>query len=271
VNARLSILAAALLAAGGARAAEPVEAAGATAARSRPVSGFVEAGAGYHGLSDGYRSWSDQHLRSFLSLTELDALDLEVSHQAHFGDRGTFFGAGYTRILDERWYARVAAGASAGGVFLPRARVDGSLSRKWLDGGALVTTVGAGYARSRDVHWDGSGVLEAAYWFRAPFVVSAGTRLNVSNPRSVVTARGFGAVAYGREKRHWLTLRLDAGEEGYQVVGEGAVLSRFSSTEAAAIWRQWITGSVGFDLQLTRYVNPSYTRSGAQLGVFWDF
>jgi YaiO family outer membrane protein len=254
------------LAFGGASAAELGDAPG-----RRPVTGFVEAGAGYHGLSGANPSWSDQYLRSHLDLTAVDGVDLEASHQDHFDDQGTFLGAGYTRVLDDRWYASGFVGTGVGGFFLPRLRVDGFLNRKWLDGGPLVTTVGVGFARAQDVHRDGSLLLEATYWFRAPFVVNAGTRLNLSDPGGVLTARGFGAVTYGREKRHWITLRVDGGEEGYQLVGPETVLTRFSSVEASAIWRQWLTRSVGFDLRGSRYANPSYTRTGVQLGVFWDF
>lgn len=276
--ARLSLaaraaLAAILLAMGGASAAEArdgLEATSAPAGR-HTLNGFVEAGAGYHGLSGSNPSWNDEYVRSHLAVTPLDGVDLEVSHQAHFGDRGTFLGAGYTRTLDDRWYASGFAGGSDGGFFLPRLRLDGFLSRKWLDGGPLVTTVGLGYSRARDVHWDGSALVEATYYFRAPFIVNAGTRLNASNPGTVLATRGFAAVTYGAEKHHYLTLRFEGGGEGYQVVGPETVLSEFSSHEASAIWRQWLTRSVGFDLRATRYVNPTYTRSGVQLGAFWDF
>jgi YaiO family outer membrane protein len=271
---RVALAALALLAgdASATAAGDGLEAAAPVSPLARqPVTGFVEAGAGYHGLSGENPSWNDQYLRSHLALTARDGLDLELSHQAHFGDRGTFLGAGYTRTLDDRWYASAFVGGSTEGFFLPRARIDGFLSRKWLTGGPLVTTVGAGFSDSRDVHWDTSVLGEASYYFRAPFIVNGGMRLNVSNPGAVVTTRGFGAVTWGAEKRHYLTLRIEGGGEGYQVVGEQTVLAEFSSFEASAIWRQWLTRAIGFDLRATRYENPSYTRSGVQLGLFWDF
>ena len=235
------------------------------------VSGIVEAGAGYATLSAGQPSWNDQYVRGSIQMTPSGRLSVEVSRQDHFGSRGTFVGAGYARVFDASWYGALSAGASDGGIFLPRLRLDGSLSRKWLEQKQLVTTLGLSYYRSKEVYFDVALLAGVTYYFEAPWIVEVGVRLNDSNPGHVRSMRAFGALTYGRNKRHFITLRYEAGREAYQVLAGDDVLSDFSSAEESLIGRQWITGAIGLSLRATHYHNPSYARWGVELGVFLDF
>jgi YaiO family outer membrane protein len=233
--------------------------------------GFVEAGGGYDRLTAGEPSWNDEYVRGHVRVTPSDAFDLETSRQSHFGDHGTHFGLGYTRILSDRWYASAHAGVSDGGFFLPRARFDAFVHRKWLSGRNLVTAIGVAYSRARDVHSDRILSFDALYYFDAPWIVEAGARLNDSDPGSVVSARGHVAATYGRDKHHYLTLRYERGRESYLLIAEDQAVSDFASDELSLVWRQWLTGRVGFNARAVRYANPTYRRLGVAVGLFWEF
>ncbi len=234
------------------------------------ISGFVEAGAGHSMVDASQPSWNDQYVRSSLQITRDGRVGLEVSHQDHFGSGGTFFGATYTHVFDPSWYGALSAGTSANGIFLPRLRVDASMSRKWLEEKRLVTTLGLSYIRSRDVYYDLALLAGVIYYFDAPWILEIGSRVNDSNPGHVSSARAFAAVTYGRDKRFFLTVRGETGHEAYQVVALNDVLSDFSSSEESLIWRQWIGGSMGFNLRIAHYANPSYARWGFEFGVFHE-
>lgn len=256
---------AALLAAAGGRAD------GGAPAPRHVASGTVEAGAGYAALTGAQPNWLDQYVRGSVQVTSSGRVTAEVSHQDHFGSRGTFLGAGYVQGFGPTWIGALSAGSSAGGVFLPRFRVDGSLSRKWLERQRLVTTLGFGYYRSKERYFDLGLLASATYYFEAPWIVEIGVRLNLSNPGEVASARAFGSLTFGRTRRHFVTLRIDAGREGYQVLSEKDVLNRFSSAEQSLIGRQWITDALGAILRATHYENPSYARWGVEIGGFIDF
>lgn len=235
------------------------------------VSGVVEAGASHAELTDGNASWDDQYVRGAVHVSAADRVAAEVTHQRHFGDGGTYLGLGYTRILDEAWYASLGGGASDRGIFLPRLRLDGTASRKWLERRRLVTTLGATYLRSRGPYWDLGVTLGAAYYLEAPWILEAGVRVAHSNPGAARSTRGWLAVTQGRARRHQLTLRAEGGNEAWQLVAADAVLVDFQSFEAALVWRQWLAGGFGVSLRGTHYRSSNYDRTSVDLGVFSEF
>jgi YaiO family outer membrane protein len=234
-------------------------------------SGFLEFGVSYDNLSKGHSSWNSQFVRANLLLTEQDRLDLEIASQDHFDDRGTLLSAGVTHIFDEDWYGRLAFGTSSGGFFLPRWRVDASLSRKWLPQRNLVTTLGLGYYDAKDEHSDRSVSLSALYYFDAPFIVEVGARLNRSNPGSIDSERFFGAINWGMVKERFITLKYETGGEGYQLMTPQLVMTDFNSNETTLIWREWVNKDYGFNVRLQHYSNPFYDRNGLELSLFLDF
>jgi YaiO family outer membrane protein len=235
------------------------------------IHGFVEAGSGRDRLTAGEPSWSDEYVRGHLQVTPSDAVALDVSRQSHFGAQGTYFGLGYTRILSDRWYGSVDAGASDRGFFLPRARAQGAVHLKWLSRRNLVTSLGVRYSRARDAHSDRALAFEAAYYFDAPWIVQLGVGLNESDPGTVLSARGRAAVTYGRAKRHYVTLTYERGRESYQLIAEDRAVTDFASDEASVVWRQWLAGGFGFNARAVHYTNPTYRRWGGALGLFWEF
>lgn len=236
-----------------------------------PTTGFVEAGIGHADLTGNNANWNDQYLRGNVRLNPSTRLFGEVSHQDHFDENGTFVGMGVTHDFNDIWYGSLSVGGSDKGSFLPKERVDGSLSHKWLDKKNLVTSAGFTYYHSREGYIDRALLLEVAYYFDAPWIIQVGARLNRSNPGDVQSNRGYAAITYGRDKQYYLTLRHDEGKEAYQVVGSNALLSDFSSRETSLIWRQWLSSRYGFNLRANEYKNPSYRRTELQAGVFVEF
>lgn len=242
-----------------------------TAPLEPAMTGFLEAGAGHAVLTGNNPDWNDQYLRGNLNLNPSDHLNAEISEQRHFGDRGTFVGASYTHEFNDTWYSLLSAGTSEGGFFLPKLRVDGFIYRKWLEKKNLVTHIGFMYYKAKETYIDRALQLGASYYFQAPWIVEAGVHLTQSNPGGIRSSRGFVAVTYGENKRHYLTLAYDTGRESYQLTGENSLLSDFASHETSLTWRQWVSNNYGFNLRASQYKNPNYRRTGFTLGIFRDF
>jgi YaiO family outer membrane protein len=235
------------------------------------VSGFIETGLNYHILTDGQEDWFGQYVRGAVDIAHTNIVTFEVVHQEEFGDDGTFFGLGLTHVLDPDWFASLNVGTSAGGFFWPRVKVDAFVSRKWLEQRRLVTTIGFGYYDAKDVHYDFSAFIGAAYYFESPWIVEGGLRYNFSQPGNVTAPGPFAAVTYGRNKAYYIVLRVGIGREAYQVVGQNEAITDFASQVVTLTWRQWLTPQWGFKLQGEYYHNPFYERVGFEAGIFWDF
>jgi YaiO family outer membrane protein len=74
-------------------------------------------------------------------------------------------------------------------------------------------------------------------------------------------------LTLGREGERYLTARLDAGRESYQLIGPTNVLNAFNSTAASVGWREWLGRRFGLDLGVEWYHNPFYDRTGARIGL----
>jgi YaiO family outer membrane protein len=162
-------------------------------------------------------------------------------------------------------------GTSSGGFFWPRFRADGFLNRKWSERKQFITTVGFGYYMSKDVHRDSNLFLGATYYFSKPWLVESGVRLNVSNPGAVLAPSGFVAITQGRNKHHYISLNMGAGQEGYQLIGPETVLTRFASQTVTLTWRQWLGRNWGMNIVADYYHNPFYQRDGGVIGFFREF
>jgi YaiO family outer membrane protein len=242
-----------------------------TDANTQNVRGTIEGVAGHSDLNSGLKNWNDQYIRGNFQLNPSDLVSGEISHQSHFNDSGTFVGATYQRTFNEDWYGSIGMGTSDGGFFLPRLRVDLMGYKKWLEKKSLVTNLGFTYYRAKSLYSDRTLILGAAYYFDLPFILEAGARLNQSNPGAINSRRGFVALTYGQNKRHYFTVRHEQGNEAYQLLGAGASISDFRSRESSVAWRQWLTRDVGFLVKAVEYHNPSYSRSGLEAGLFVDF
>lgn len=230
----------------------------------------LQLSAGTQSLSDGYGRWHDLTLRGTYG-RERHVLQGEASLHRRFGEKGAYLGLSDTYTFSEDWFGSLGAGVGDGAFYLPRYRVDASLSRKWLADRSLVTTAGVGYYRAPDGHSDRGLLLGAAYYFQAPFILEGGVRFNESNPGSVHTSQRFLAATYGRDKQDLVTARYSWGGEGYLAIGPATQLVNFRSREASISWRHWLDARTGVLLGVNRYTNPLYHRSGVTLGLFHDF
>jgi YaiO family outer membrane protein len=242
-----------------------------TAPTPTRVTGWIEAGINFHELTGTEPDWFGQYLRGVVDVANRNIWYYEVVNQRKFGDEGVFFGVGNTHVFNQDWYSTLSVGTSAGGVFWPQFRADAFVSRKWLAARNLVTTLGAGYYDAKDVHYDVSGFIGAAYYFETPWIVEGGLRYNVSFPGPVTAPGPFVAVTYGRHKAYYVTLRFGFGREAYQVVGPDEAITDFASQVATLTWRHWVTRDWGFRLSGEYYHNPDYERAGVELGIFRDF
>ena len=195
----------------------------------------------------------------------------ELSTNRRFGVSGNFVSVGDTYTFNEDWFGSFSVGLGDGAFYLPKYRVDASLSRKFLEQRNLVTTLGIGYYDAPTGYSDRSVMLSAAYYFDAPFILEGGARINISNPGSVRTSQQFVAGTYGRNKEDLITGRFGWGSEGYLATTVANQLVDFRSNEVSLAWRHWFAPATGWLISANRYSNPSYKRVGINVGLFHDF
>lgn len=231
---------------------------------------MLELSAGFQNLTAGLGDWRDITLRGTYGLPS-HILQGEVSMNRRFNKDGVFVGLSDTYTFNEDWYASLAVGFGDGAFYLPRYRVDATLYKKWLPQKNLVTSIGAGQYKAPDGHTDNSLALGLVYYFDAPFVAEVGLRLNSSDPGAIKTQQQFVALTYGRVKQNLVTLRHAWGQEGYQTIAATTQLVNFASKETSISWRHWFAPRTGVLVGASYYTNPSYNRSGLNVGIFHDF
>jgi YaiO family outer membrane protein len=222
-------------------------------------------------LSSHFGGWDAAYLHGVFPQNAANTWNVELTNRAEFGDRGTYFAAGDTHIFNPDWYGNVTVGTSAGGFFLPRYRIDAHLNKKWLKARNLVTTIGYMHDKAKDVHYDHAVEFGAAYYWQAPWIVEGAVRLNVSHPGPVLAESQFIAITHGRDRQRFVVLRVEFGQEGYQLVGPATALTRFQGQDISLTWRQWTHGKWGFNWVAEYYHSPAYARGGITFGIFREF
>lgn len=229
-----------------------------------------ELSVGAQNLSGGYGAWRDLTLRGTYKMPA-HTLQGEVSLNRRFNQSGAFVGVSDTYIFNEDWFGSIALGAGDGAFYLPRYRADAALYKKWLTKSNLVSSIGVGYYAAPDSHTDQSLSLGLAYYFESPWIVEGGIRFNRSNPGSIQTHQQFVAVTYGRDKQDLIIARYGWGKEGYLAIAADTQLVDFRSREASLAWRHWLNPHSGFLIGASYYTNPSYRRTGLNVGLFNNF
>jgi YaiO family outer membrane protein len=240
------------------------------APEKQTLNNYLEIGSSYFSLSDRFGPWNGGYARSLVTNGD-DTFNGEIAGQHEFGDSGTYFAVGDTHTFSSNSFASLTLGSSAGGFFLPRFRGDAFVSRKWMSRKQLITTAGFGYYQAKDPHRDHSFFIGTTYYFEKPWILENGVRFNVSHPGNVFSPAGFLAITQGKNKQHYIVVRLGYGEEAYQLIGPTSLLSDFRSQTATVTWRKWITQNWGINWVADYYGNPYYTRVGTTLGVFKEF
>ncbi len=240
------------------------------AAEDKLTGDYLQVDYYYAELSQGYDPWQDYLLNYVLQVDSNNMLRLEFSAQSHFKESGVLVGVENTRVINDWWYGSVHVATSSGGFFLPRKRMDLSLSKKWLTNKSLISTLAYTYYDAKDSHYDNNYALELIYYFPRNWVISAGFKLNNSQPGAVVATRKILAITYGRNKERYLVFKVDDGTEAYQIIGPENFKTEFASTEYSFTWREWLTKRFGINALVNHY-SASYARNGVQLGVFYEY
>jgi len=239
-------------------------------AQIKQLTNYVETGADYMTLTNGFGSWSGGYSRGVYQQGK-NIWNAEITGQHEFGDAGVYFDAGDTYNFNPDWYGALTVGSSAGGFFWPRFRTDGFLNKKWLGRKQLITTLGVSYDMAKDVHRDHTFYLGTTYYFQKPWIVEEGLYFNISHPGAVFAPAGFVAVTQGHNKQQYITVRAGFGEEAYQLIGPTASLSQFNSETLTITWRKWMGPNWGFNFVGDYYHSPFYLRGGSTFGFFKEF
>src|SRR5437868_9729146 len=144
--------------------------------------GYIEIGGGYSDMYPRpYVPWRDAYVR-ILASGGRNTFSGEGSRQNRYGDTGYYYGAGITRDISDNWFADAHVGSSAGGFFLPKLRVDSSISRKLLSNKQLVLTGVFGYDKSKQVNYDYRFGPAFTYYTKWSVVGQGGVNFVRSNP-----------------------------------------------------------------------------------------
>jgi YaiO family outer membrane protein len=239
-------------------------------AQVKQLTNYVETGADYMALTNGFGSWSGGYTRCVYQQGK-NIWNAEITGQHEFGDAGVYFDAGDTYNFNPDWYGALTVGSSAGGFFWPRFRTDGFLNKKWLGRKQLITTAGVSYVMAKDVHRDHTFYVGSTYYFQKPWIVEEGLYFNISHPGAVFAPAGFVAVTQGHNQQQYITVRAGFGEEAYQLIGPTAALSQFNSETLTITWRKWMGPNWGFNFVGDYYHSPFYLRGGSAFGFFKEF
>jgi YaiO family outer membrane protein len=249
---------------------EPPVVAAQPEAQTKTLTNYVETGADYMTLTNGFGSWSGGYTRGVYEQGK-NTWNAEINGQQEFGDAGVYFAAGDTYNFSPNWYGALTVGSSAGGFFWPRFRSDGFINKKWLGRKQFITTAGVSYVMAKDVHRDHTLYLGSTYYFEKPWIVEEGIYFNISHPGAVFAPAGFVAVTQGHNKQQYVTVRAGFGEEAYQLIGPAATLSQFNSETLTVTWRKWMGPNWGFNFVGDYYHSPFYLRGGSSFGFFKEF
>ena len=246
------------------------------AAQSAPARGdparHVDLLVDHHRVSGGFGDWTSVGMRLVLP-TSNDASSrtvwqVEGLWRRAFGDAGAYASVAVQQSIGRDWLVHAALGSGSGEFIFPDARVDLSLSRKWLPRQQLLTTLGAGMVDAKRGYRDRAAFASVAWYALPGAVIEAGARRNRSTPGDVTSARAFAALTLGTERHRYVVVRGSAGDEGYQLIGPQSTLVTFRSREAGISWREWLGPDWGAFVQGERYTNSHYDRTGVTAGVF---
>ena len=232
---------------------------------------YIEAGINYYNVTNGYGNSFGQFVNVQYQLDPWNRLSSGVQHAQAFHDSGESFSLGDTHIFDEDWYGDIGGSVASNATFLPKYRVDASLSRKWLDERNFITTVGVTWDEADKTYVDHTLHLGVAYYFPSAWVIQAGVNINDSTPGSVIAPSAFTALTYGYQGHYFLTGRVGVAREAYEILNSGDIQNSFNSQTIGTNWRQWVGDDWGFNLGTEFYTNPYYNRIGGTASVFKEF
>ncbi len=237
-----------------------------------PITGYVEGGGLYGYLTSGYGIWSNQYLRGFAHIDNKNSVGLLASNNYEYKEHADYIALDQVHVFNEDWYINLSVGTSNKSIYLPNYSIGGKVFRKLKANRTLVTYLGVHAYRWRPIYSTQDINPGFIYYFQKPWIVELGTYINRSNPGGIYSASVYTVVTQGRDKNHYLTLRLGIGKEAYLPVGIGipAAVGYFSAV-ITGTWRQWWGRDWGTNIVVENYNNPFYKRYGAAVGVFKEF
>ena len=240
-------------------------------ANGNPPWAELEAGGIYYDLDSGFASTAGGYLRGRLMPTARDLWYAELVQLDRFDDSGMFIGVGNVHHFNDRWYSELAVGTSTDGFFWPRVRVDTKLSRKWFSEKNFVSTIGVSYYDAKDAHSDAGISIEGIYYTASPWIIQMGTTVNESDPGSVVSASGYGALTHLLPRFRQITLRVSGGHQAYQAFTEDNFEVDFPFYEFRLTWKQWLGKRWGVNVAAASYQSDVYDQRGGEAGFFMEF
>ena len=235
------------------------------------IGGELEAGGIYYKLSEGFGTTRGAYVRGRLDTGAADQWRAEATELKRFGDDGFYGALGNVHQFDADWFSSLTLGSSAGGFYWPRIRSDGSLSRRWLAGRNLVTTVGITYFDAKDTHSDAGLNLEAVYYTASHWIVQGGTTYNVSYPGAVGSASGYIALSHAVNGARIVTARLGGGEQAYQPFADNRFKVGIAFGTLRLSCKQWIGRHWGVNVVADSYLSSTYDQHGMEVGLFQEF
>jgi YaiO family outer membrane protein len=232
---------------------------------------YVEGGALYADLTANYQHWFNQYLKGVIQQDTNNVWVAEYLHGYEYGQKADYGIIQQTHNFNENWYGTFGAGISDNSIYVPKYYVGATLARRFLKSKQLITYFQAQAYWFRPVYK--LEVLNPGliYYFEKPWIIESGVYLNRSNPGRVDTAVGYLAVTQGRDKEHYLTLRVAWGREGYLPLISNAPIVGYPSIVATGTWRQWLGHHWGWNVIAENYHNRFYDRYSVSFGVFKEF
>lgn len=227
---------------------------------------WVEAGVTAHSVTNDLGDWRGAWVRTVIpagtrNTVWADAIALEA-----FGERGVQVGLAHRHDWSGRFFHMAGVTVADGAPIFARVRADVQAGVRL--GAARTVVAAAGVSHVRSVQNLTDAALTGALAWYAPrgFILETGVRANTSWPGRIRTARVSGGATWMGEQRS-LSVRAIGGEEGWQVLTAQTALVRFSSNEFALSWRERLGARWSSAVQLDRYDNPTYARTGLTVGL----
>ena len=235
------------------------------------IGGELEAGGIYYNLDSHFADTRGAYVRGRVDTGAADQWRAEATELRRFGDSGFFGAVGNTHQFGPDWYSSLTVGSSSGGFYWPRIRTDASLSRRWLPGRNLVTTVGITYFDAKDIHSDTGLTAEAIYYSAAHWIVQGGTTYNLSHPGAVGSSSGYIALSHAVNGERIVSVRVGGGEQAYQPFADNRFNVGITFGTLRVSCKQWIGRHWGVNLVADGYWSSTYDQHGLEVGLFQEF
>ena len=231
----------------------------------------LELGGEWATLNDGLGNWEGVYGTFSYAASTSDLLTLGAVYASRFGEQGMEFTGSWQHDYNESNYQVFSLVGSTAALFWPSAGATTEYFHKFGNARDWVLGFGGGAYGYRTGNNDYFGVLEMIHYFAGGWVVEAGTQFNLSEPGDVAAPRGFAALTWLPAAGWELVLKVDGGDEAYQIVGPDDLQTRFQSLSVSEEAFVPVGGGRKIHARLEQYSNPYYDRWLGYLGVSQSF